>query len=404
MVTTMQKIYLDHNATTPVHPEVLKAILPYYEAEFGNASSIHSFGRKAREAVEGAREKVAKLIGPCESVDIVFTSGGTESDNFAIKGVASASRNKGRHIITSKIEHLAVLSVCEFLGKNGYEVTYLPVDEYGTIDIDELKNTIRADTILISIIFANNEVGTIQPIEEIAEIAYEKGILFHTDAVQAVGKIPIDVEKMGIGLLSMSAHKIYGPKGVGALYINKKANITSFIHGGHHERNRRAGTENVPGIVGFGKACELAQRDMGKELTRLTALRDRLWNGIARNVKDVKMNGHPTKRLPNTLNVSFKYVEGESIILNLDLKEIATSSGSACTSGSLEPSHVLKAMGVETAVAQGSVRFSLGRANTQADIDKVIKEIPPIIERLRDMSPLYDVKKQMGSPPSLLCM
>jgi cysteine desulfurase len=397
MITTMQKIYLDHNATTPVHPEVLHAMSPYYETEFGNASSIHSFGRKARQAVEAAREKVAKLIGPCESVDIVFTSGGTESDNFAIKGVASALRDKGRHIITSKIEHLAVLSVCEFLGKNGYEITYLPVDEYGTIDIDELKNTIRDDTILISAMFANNEVGTIQPIEEIAEIAHEKGILFHTDAVQALGKIPIGVEKMGVGLLSMSAHKIYGPKGVGALYISKKANITPFIHGGHHERNRRAGTENVPGIVGFGKACELAQRDTEKELTRLTALRDRLWNGIARDVKDVKMNGHPTKRLPNTLNVSFKYVEGESIILNLDLKGIAVSSGSACTSGSLEPSHVLKAMGVEAAVAQGSVRFSLGRANTQADIDKVIKEIPPIIERLRDMSPLYDVKKQAES-------
>ena len=392
MVKTMKKIYLDHNATTPVRPEVLKAMLPFYEAEFGNASSLHSFGKKAREAVEDAREKVARLIGPCESVDIVFTSGGTESDNFAIKGVAHALKDKGRHIITSKIEHLAVLNVCEFLEKNGYEVTYISVDEYGVVDIDALKEAMRDDTILISIMFANNEVGTIQPIEEIVRIAHEKGILFHTDAVQAVGKVPIDAEKIGIDLMSMSAHKIYGPKGVGALYMNKKAKITPFIHGGHHERNRRAGTENVPGIVGFGKTCELTRKDMKVENRRVTALRDRLWDAISENVKDVKMNGHPAKRLPNTLNVSFKYVEGESVLLNLDLKGIAASSGSACTSGSLEPSHVLKAMGVEATVVQGSVRFSLGRANTQADIDIVIKEISPIIERLRDMSPLYNLK------------
>lgn len=390
----MKKIYLDHNATTPLHPEVLKAMLPYYEAEFGNASSLHSFGKKAREAVEDARVKVARLIGPCESVDIVFTSGGTESDNFAIKGAAYALKNKGRHIVISQIEHLAVLNPCEFLEKNGYEVTYVSADEYGVVDLEALKEAIRDDTILISVMFANNETGTIQPIEKIARIAHEKGILFHTDAVQAVGKIPIDVEKMGIDLMSMSAHKIYGPKGVGALYINKKAKVTPFIHGGHHERNRRAGTENVAGIAGFGKTCELAGEDMERENKRLTALRDQLWNGISKNIKDVKMNGHPIQRLPNTLNVSFKYVEGESVLLNLDLKRIAASSGSACTSGSLEPSHVLKAMGVDAAVTQGSVRFSLGRANTQADIDRVIKELPPIVGKLRDISPLYDVRKK----------
>lgn len=390
----MKRIYLDHNATTPVHPEVLKAMLPYYETEFGNASSLHAFGRKAREAVEDARTKVARLVGPCESVDIVFTSGGTESDNFAIKGVAHALKNKGRHITTSKIEHLAVLNPCEFLAKNGYEVTYVSVDEYGVVDLGALKDAIRDDTILISVMFANNEVGTLQPIGEIAKIAHKKGILFHTDAVQAVGKVPVNVEEMGIDLMSISAHKIYGPKGVGALYINKKAKLTPFIHGGHHERNRRAGTENVAGIVGFGEACELARRDIETENRRLRTLRDRLWSGISKDVKDVKLNGHPTERLPNTVNVSFKFVEGESVLLNLDLKGIAASSGSACTSGSLEPSHVLKAMGVEPAVAQGSVRFSLGRVNTEADIDEVIKEIPPIIKKLRDMSPLYDTKKE----------
>ena len=387
----MKKIYMDHNATTPVHPEVVKAMTPYYSDEFGNASSLHSFGRKAREAVEDARQKVANLIGPCESVDIVFTSGGTESDNFAIKGAADALKDKGRHIITSQIEHLAVLNPCEFLEKNGYKVTYVSVDKDGVVDLNMLKEAIQNDTILISVMFANNEVGTIQPIEEIANIAREKGVLFHTDAVQAFGKIPFNAEKMGIGLASVSSHKIYGPKGVGALCINKKAKISPYMHGGHHERNRRAGTENVPAIVGFGKACELAGKDIEKESERLAALRDSLWGGISKNIKDIKLNGHPTKRLPNTLNVSFKYIEGESILLNLDLKGIAASSGSACTSGSLEASHVLKAMNVDAAVIQGSVRFSLGHSNTQGDVDRVIKELAPITEKLRDMSPLHDI-------------
>jgi len=390
----MQMIYMDHNATTPLHPDALKAMLPYLEAEYGNASSLHSFGRKARVAVEDARGKVAKLIGPCEGVDIVFTSGGTESDNFVIKGAAHALRKKGKHIITSKIEHLAVLNPCEFLAKEGYEITYLPVDEYGVLDLGALKSAVRGDTILVSVMFANNEMGTVQPIEEIAGIAHEKGALFHTDAVQALGKLPIDVEKMGIDLLSMSSHKIYGPKGIGALYMNKKAKLTPFMQGGHHERNRRAGTENVPAIAGFGKACELAEKDLESGSKRLTALRERLWNGIGKDIPDVKLNGHPTQRLPNTLNVSFKYIEGESILLNLDLKGIAASSGSACTSGSLEPSHVLKAMGVDPATSQGSVRFSLGRTNTEEDIDRVARELPPIIKKLRDMSPLYDMERE----------
>jgi cysteine desulfurase len=379
----MKKIYLDHNATTPVHADVLKAMLPYYKEEYGNASSLHSFGRQAREAVENARAAVARLIGPVEPVDIVFTSGGTESDNFAVKGAADALKDNGRHIITSKIEHKAVLNACEFLAKKGYEISYIAVDEYGLVDIEALKAAIRKDTILISIMLANNEVGTIQPVKEIAEIARERGILFHADAVQALGKIDIDVEEIGAGLLSVSAHKMYGPKGVGALYINKKAKLTPLLHGGHHEKNRRAGTENVAGIVGFGKACELAAKNMKAENKRIELLRNRLWDGIRNNIEDVKLNGHPVKRLVNTLNVSFKHVEGELVLFNLDLKGIAASSGSACTSGSLEPSHVLSAMGVEPPTAQGSVRFSLGVGNTEADIDRVIKELPPIIKRLR---------------------
>lgn len=379
-----RRVYLDHNATTPVHPLVLKEMMPYFSEEYGNALSLHSFGRKAREAIEDARAKVAHLIGPVEPVDIVFTGSGTESDNFAIKGVAHALKKKGMHIITGRIEHHAVLNTCEFLAKEGYEVTYLPVDEYGLVDMNVLKKSIRHDTILISIMFANNEVGTIEPVKEIAAIAHEKGVLFHTDAVQALGKLTIDAEETGIDLLSVSAHKIYGPKGVGALYLSKKVKITPFIHGGHHERNRRAGTENVAGIVGFGKACQLISEDMEKRNRRIAALRDRLWNGINENIKDVKLNGHPSKRLSNTLNVSFGYVEGESVLFNLDLKGVAASSGSACTSGSLGPSHVLNAMGIEAGLAQGSVRFSLGSGNTEAEIDRVVKDLTAIISKLRE--------------------
>ncbi len=390
----MRRIYFDHNATTPVHPDALKEMMPYFSEEYGNASSLHSFGRKAREAIESARAEIARLIGPVEPGDIVFTGGGTEADNLAVKGAADALKDKGRHIITSRIEHKAVLNACEFLGKNGYEITCIPVDEYGLIDISALKKAVRPDTILISVMFANNEVGTIEPVKEISAIARDKGVLFHTDAVQALGKIPIDVEDMGIDLLSVSAHKIYGPKGVGALYVNKKARITPLMHGGHHERNKRAGTENVSGIVGFGAACRMAALSMEKDNERVSALRNKLWNGINSGIKEVKLNGHPVKRLANTLNVSFKYVEGESVLLNLDLKGIAASSGSACTSGSLEPSHVLSAMGVEPATAQGSVRFSLGAGNAEAEIDRAIEEIPPIIKKLRDMSPLYEEKQK----------
>ncbi|MBN1872089.1 MAG: cysteine desulfurase NifS [Candidatus Omnitrophica bacterium] len=379
----MKSIYLDNNATTPLDPVVLESMLAYFSDGFGNASSLHSFGRVAEEAVDEARRKVAGLIGPCEPQDIVFTSGGTESNNFAIKGVAHALRDKGRHIITSRIEHLAVLGVCKFLEQEGYKVTYIPVDEYGIIDLGALKQAIRDDTILISVMYANNEIGTIQPVEEIAAIAREAGVVFHSDAVQALGKIDLDAEKTGASLLSLSSHKIYGPKGVGALYLGKGSRITPLIHGGHHEKNRRAGTENVPGIAGFGKACDLAGERMEEDNKRLRFLRDRLWDGIKRDIRDVRLNGHPEKRLPNTLNISIKDVDAESLLYNLDLKGIAASGGSACTSGSLEPSHVLKAIGVSDSFIRGSARFSLGRKNTETDVDFTIKVLHEVVERIR---------------------
>ncbi len=388
----LKRIYLDNNATTPVHPEVLSEMLPYYKEIFGNPSSVHWFGQQAHNAIQQAREKVAKLIGAENSSEIVFTSGGTEANNLAIKGVALALKEKGNHIITSKIEHHAVLNPCKNLEKFGFEVTYLPVDKYGIIDLDNLKKSITKKTILVSIMFANNEVGTIQPIEEISKICSENGVYLHTDAVQAVGKIPINLKELNINLLSLSAHKIYGPKGVGALYIRKGTRIQSILQGGHHEKNRRAGTENVPGIVGLGKTCEIAKKDMEKEIKTLTYLRDKLWEGISKKIEDVQLNGHPEKRLPNTLNVSFKFIEGESILLNLDLKGVAVSTGSACTSGTLEPSHVLKAMGVDPVFAQGAIRFSLGRENTEEEIDYVVDILPEIISKLRAISPLYKKK------------
>ncbi len=384
-----RKVYLDHNATTPTHPEVVKAIFPYYESIFGNASSVHQFGREARKAVEEARSKVAELLGAARVDEVVFTNGGTESDNFAIKGVAHVLKSKGDHIITSSIEHQAVANTYKFLEKNGYRATYLPVDKYGIVDLDALKKSITDKTVLISIMYANNEMGTIEPVEEVVKIAKERGVYVHTDAVQAVGKIEIDLKKLGVDLLSLSGHKFYGPKGVGALYIRKGTKIAPMQVGGHHEKNRRAGTENVPGIVGIGKAAEIARTEMAREAKRLTALRDRLQSEIEKNIKDVKLNGHPTKRLPNTCNISFEYLEGESIILNLDMEGIAVSTGSACTSGSLEPSHVLIAMKVSPQTAQGSIRFSLGRINTEEDIDYVLEKLPPIIDRLRKMSPLH---------------
>lgn len=383
----MRKIYLDHSATTPVHPDVLEAMLPYLKGVYGNASSIHSFGRAARAAVEEAREHVAHLLGADES-EVYFTSGGTESDNTAIKGIAYAQQDKGNHIITSKIEHHAVLHTCMFLEKNGFEVTYLPVDPYGRVDPKEVEKAITDRTVLITIMHANNEVGTIQPIAEIGQIAQAHCVPFHTDAVQSVGKIPVDVNAMHIDLLSLSGHKIYGPKGVGALYIRKGTRIVPLMHGGHHERNRRAGTENVPGIVGLGKAAQLAEAGIEEHAQQVKEIRDALECRIMENIEHVFRNGHPTERLPITANLSFASVEGESLILSLDMKGVAVASGSACTSGSLEPSHVLTAMGVPPERAQSSLRFSLGRDNTLDDVDYVMEVLPEIVERLRAMSPL----------------
>ena len=387
-----RKIYLDHNATTPVHPEVLEAMLPFYKEVFGNSSSIHSFGREAKVALEESREKVAKLLN-VYPLEVYFTSGGTESDNLAVKGVAWANRKKGNHIITSQIEHHAVLESCKFLEREGFEITYLPADRYGLVDPDELKKNIKKETILISIMHANNEVGTIEPIEELSKIAKENGVYFHTDAVQSTGKIKIDVNRLGVDLLSLSAHKFYGPKGVGALYIRRGVRLTPLAHGGHHEKARRAGTENIAGIVGLAKALEIANRDMEKEDKRLKNLSERFFEKIKEQISDVYLNGHPELRIPNTLNLSFKGVEGESIILSLDLKGIAVASGSACTSGSLEPSHVLSAMGVAPDLAQSSLRFSFGRSNTIDDVDYVVEILPEIISRLRAMSPIYQKEK-----------
>ncbi|OGW93524.1 MAG: cysteine desulfurase NifS [Omnitrophica bacterium RIFCSPLOWO2_12_FULL_45_13] len=387
----MRKVYLDNNATTRMRGEVLEAMLPYCKDIYGNASSIHQFGRPARKAIDGARAGVADLLGAASAEEVIFTSGGTESDNFAIKGVVHALRSKGNHIITTAIEHQAVLNTCKFLEKEGCKVTYLSVDKHGIINLDELKRAITDKTILITVMYANNEIGTIEPIEEISKIAKEKGVYFHTDAIQAVGKLAFKVKDINADLLSMSGHKIYGPKGIGAVYIKKGTKIMQEMHGGHHEMNKRAGTENVPGIVGLGEAAKLAKKEIPEE-DKIKDLRDYLYKGITSNIEDVRLNGHPEKRLPNTLNISFTYLEGESIILNLDMEGIAVSTGSACTSGTLEPSHVMTAMGVDAVNTQGSVRFSLGRYNTKEDMDYVIETLPPIIKRLRTMSPLYDKK------------
>jgi len=366
-------------------------MLPYYNKVYGNASSIHRFGQEARKAVDKAREIIAGFIG-ARPEEIVFTSGGTESDNFAIKGVSYANKKKGMHILTSSVEHHAVLTSCKYLEKKGFKVTYLPVDEYGLVDPNEVRKAITGETILITIMYANNEVGTIEPISDIGKIAREKEIIFHTDAIQAIGKIPVNVNALNVSLLSLSGHKVYGPKGIGVLYIRKGTKIEPLFHGGHHENGRRAGTENVPAIVGLGKAVEIASQEMREESKHMIHLREKLWNGIKSKIDYVKLNGHSQEKIPNTLNVSFKFIEGESLILNLDLKGVAVSTGSACTSGSLEPSHVLKAMGVEPAVAQGSIRFSLGRDNTEEDIDYVVSVLPEIVARLRAMSPLYREK------------
>lgn len=387
-----RNIYLDHAATTYMKKEVLDAMMPYLTQNYGNPSSVHSFGREARKAIDKAREQTAKAL-KARFDEIFFTGGGTESDNWAIKGVALANQNKGKHIITSAIEHHAVLYTCEFLEKNGFEVTYLPVDSYGMVDPQDVEKAIRPDTILVSIMFANNEIGTIQPIKEIGAITKEKGVYFHTDAVQAVGHVDIDVNDMNIDLLSLSAHKFYGPKGVGALYVRKGTKITPLLHGGAQERNRRAGTENIPGIIGLGKAIELAYENMEENNKHLIRLRDKLINGIMDRIDDVRLNGHPTLRLPGNVNMSFEYIEGESLLLSLDLKGIAASSGSACTSGSLDPSHVLLAIGLSHEIAHGSLRMTLGDENTDEEIDYVLEVLPQIVQRLREMSPLFIQEK-----------
>ncbi|MFU0800296.1 MAG: cysteine desulfurase NifS [Xylanivirga thermophila] len=381
-------VYMDHSATTPVRREVMDEMLPYFTEKFGNPSSIYTFARRSKSAVEDSRVKVANAIGALTD-EIYFTGGGSEADNWALKGIAFANRSKGNHIITSSIEHHAILNTCKYLEKQGFEVTYLPVDKEGIIDIGELQRSITDKTILISIMTANNEIGTIQPIAEIGKIAKENGIYFHTDAVQAIGNVPIDVKDMNIDLLSLSAHKFYGPKGIGALYIKKGIKIDNIIHGGGQERNRRGGTENLSGVIGLGKAIELATRDIEGHNKKIIAMRDRLLDGIMDKIPYTKLNGHREKRLPGNINVSFEFIEGESLLLLLDGAGICASTGSACSSGSLDPSHVLLAIGLPHEKAHGSLRLSLGDLNTEEDVDYVLKVLPGIVERLRSMSPLY---------------
>lgn len=384
----MKKIYLDNNATTPIREEVFNEMLPFLKEQFGNPSSVHWAGRAVSSAVEKAREQVAATLN-ASPAEIVFTSCGSESDNFAIKGTALALREKGNHIITTSVEHPAVLSTALALEKEGFEITVLPVDHNGMLDLSDLKSAITDKTILISAMWGNNETGTLFPIHEIGKIAKENNIRFHTDAVQAIGKVPVDVQAANVDLLSLSGHKIGAPKGVGVLYIKRGSKLTPLLHGGHQERNRRAGTHNVAGIIALGKACEIASEEVETTPAKFARLRDKLQEGILGSIPETKLNGHPTLRLPNTLNISFSYIEGESILMNLDMKGVAASSGSACTSGSLEPSHVMGAMGVDVALSHSSTRFSLGHETTEADIDYVIEILPPIIQRLRDMSPLY---------------
>lgn len=384
----MRKVYLDNAATTALSPRVLEAMLPYFTQHYGNPSSVHAFGREAKQGLDKARDQVAKALH-CDPSEVIFTGCGTESDNTVLLGVAQRYRNKGKHIITTNVEHHAILHTCEYLEKQGYSVTYLPVDQDGLVTAEQVAAAIRPDTILVSIMFANNEVGTIMPIQEIGAVCKEKGVLFHTDAVQAVGHIPVDVQAMHIDMLSLSAHKFHGPKGVGALYCRKGIRLPSYIMGGAQEKGRRAGTENVAGIVGLGAAIQLATEQLEENRAKMTALRDRLMTGIQARISEVKLNGHPTNRLPNNVNFSFKYIEGESILLMLDMNGIAASSGSACTSGSLDPSHVLLALGLPHEIAHGSVRLTLGDETTAEDIDYTIDVLEKTVARLRAMSPLY---------------
>lgn len=388
-------IYMDHSATTPVKKEVLEEMLPYFSEFYGNPSSVYALSNHSRLAIDKARERVAKAIG-AKKTEVFFTGGGSEADNWALKGIAYKNKDKGNHIITTKIEHHAILHTCEYLEQQGFQVTYLDVDEYGMISLEELEKAITEKTILISIMFANNEIGTIQPVKEIGELAKKHGVLFHTDAVQAVGSLPIDVKEMNIDLLSMSAHKLYGPKGVGALYIRQGTKIDPLIAGGAQEKNKRAGTENTPGIVGLGKAIELAYEHLEENTTYLISLRERLIKGVKERIPYVRLNGHPEKRLPGNANFCFQFIEGEALLLSLDMVGIAGSSGSACTSGSLDPSHVLLAIGLPHEIAHGSLRLSLGTGNTEEEVDFAVEKLVGIVDRLRMMSPLYE-KVQGGN-------
>ena len=388
-------IYMDHSATTFVKPEVLDAMIPYFTERFGNPSSIYNLARESKKAIDAAREQTAKALG-ADPDEIYFTSGGSESDNWAIKGVALANRKRGNHIITTQIEHHAVLHTCQFLEKEGFEITYLPVDQYGLVDPADLEKAITEKTILISIMYANNEIGTIEPIADLGAIAKKHNVYFHTDAVQVIGSIPIKVNEQNIDLLSLSAHKFYGPKGVGALYIRKGVRIENLIHGGGQERRRRAGTENIAGIVGLGKAIEMVNVDITGHNAKIRSMRDRLIRGVLEKIPNTRLNGHPEKRLPGNFNVSFEFIEGESMLLWLNDNGICASTGSACTSGSLEPSHVLLATGLPVEISHGSLRLTLGDANTENDVDFVLEVLPKVVTKLRDMSPLCQKSVKEG--------
>jgi cysteine desulfurase len=381
-------IYLDHASTTPTDAEVVATMLPWFTEEYGNPATVYSLGLTAAQAVQNARESIARHLG-AESEEIYFTSGGTESDDWAILGTAEAQQKKGRHLITSAVEHHAVLESMEYLEKHGYEITRIPVNSGGVVDPQSVRQAIRPDTVLVSVMHANNEVGTIQPIAEIGKITREAGVLLHVDAVQTAGKQPLDVKELGVDMMSVSAHKFYGPKGVGLMYLRKRTRISPLFHGGGQEKGRRAGTHNVPGIIGMAKAFDLAAERMSDDATREAALRDRLWQGLSGSIESIYLNGDPLRRLPGNLNVRLDGIEGEAMILMLDMEGICVSSGSACTTGSLEPSHVLLAMGIPAEQAHGSLRITLGRSTTQDDIDHFIKVFPPIVKRLREMSPVW---------------
>ena len=383
-----RRVYMDYGAAMPLDPRVLEAMMPYFTQVCGNPSSVHSLGREPRRSLEDSRGKVAQLVGARILEEIIFTSGATESNNLAIKGVAYRNRNRGNHIITTTIEHMSVLNPCKSLGKEGFEITYVPVDHQGVVNLEKLEGAINDRTILISVMYANGEIGTIQPIKEIGKIAKDHGVYLHVDGVAAVGKVPVNVEEEYIDLLTISSNDMYGPKGVGALYIKRGTKIQPIIHGGGQEGGLRSGTENIPAIVGMGKAAEIAQAEMESEGKRLSHLRDRLISGVLENVKDSHLNGHPTKRLPNNANLRFSYIEGESLILSLDMLDIQVSSGSACTSKTLEPSHVLLAIGLAHEEAHGSLLFTLGKQNTEEDVDYVLEALPNVVKRLREISPL----------------